>query len=199
MKNINTPIAIVALLALGALFTGCDNSEPTRKVAAAAPAVQYPLEVEWKPPVLDTSSWALDPIYASSEQELIEIMLSAVKKGSEQDLAKLCFQRREYIKYLYPYLPVSMPVRNTPADFVWKQHWLRAFGGLRKSLRRLTGRELTYVRHAFSSPAQRYGPLTLHRDAQVTVRDKGGNEIVIRLFRSLIECKGRFKVFSFPK
>jgi hypothetical protein len=199
MRSINTPVAIVALLALGTLFSGCDNSEPTMQAAAAAPTVQYPLKVEWKPPVWDTSSWALDPIYASSERELIEFTLSAVKKGSEQNLAKLCFQRREYIEYLYPYLKVSMPVRNTPADFVWKQHWLSAFGGLRKLLRRLQGRELTYVRHEFSSPAQHYGPLTLYRDVKVTVRDERGNEIVIRLFRSLIECKGRFKIFSFPK
>jgi hypothetical protein len=92
-----------------------------------------------------------------------------------------------------------MPVRNTPADFVWKQHWLRASAGLRSAIKKWKGRKLTYVSHEFTSSAEIYGPLVLHREASVKVRDESGKCISIRPFRSLIEMKGRFKVFSFPK
>lgn len=190
--------ALAAAL-LAALCAGCGHDASSGRAEARAPSAPYPLEVAWEPPALDTSSWTLDPVSAPSERALIEAVFRALERGSEQDLAALCFSRRSYTAHLYPYLPVSMPVRNTPASFVWKQHWLRVSAGLRDVLRQWKGRKLSYVSHAFEEPDQTYGPFTLRRDVVVEARDPEGRTVTLRPFRSLILLRGRCKVFSFPR
>jgi hypothetical protein len=110
----------------------------------------------------------------------------------------MVFNRREYVTYLYPQTSCADPVRNTPAEFVWKQHWLSVASGMKRCLGAWRGRTLTYVSHRFAKPDQTYGPLTLRRELVVTVTDEKGKRLEMRPFRDLIRLNGTYKVFSFP-
>jgi hypothetical protein len=193
-------ILLIALTACACLsLSACSKGKAETGPAEPVRKVQYPLEVKWTPPELDTSDWALEGTHFGSEKEAIEGLLRILEKRSEKELVAFCFNKREYTNYMYPYDPVSMPVRNASADFVWSMHWLRAGAGLRQSLSTWGGKRLTYIGHRFTKDSKMFGPLTLHRDVEVTVKDESGEEMVIQPFRSLIELGGRFKVFSFVR
>jgi hypothetical protein len=49
----------------------------------------------------------------------------------------------------------------------------------------------------FTENAETYDNCTIHKDARVIVKDSSGTEKELKLFGSVVECSGQFKIMSY--
>jgi hypothetical protein len=112
-------------------------------------------------------------------------------------LARLALTETEFRDHVWPHLPVSRPDRNVPFDYVWGQQRQRSDGFLRETMARHGGRAYTFLGLRFAGEASEYGPVTVRRDSVLHVRTPDGDETDVRLFGSVLEQGGRYKVYSF--
>jgi hypothetical protein len=99
---------------------------------------------------------------------------------------------------VWPKLPAAKPGRNIPWDYVWNDlhgksnmqlqarvnEWQRAGDG-------------AVARVEFTGETTDYETFRVRRKSVVVLRTPDGGEINHRLFGSIIEASGRYKVFSY--
>ena len=98
---------------------------------------------------------------------------------------------------MYPLLPASRPERNTAAAFLWSLSEPRSRNSLAGTLSRHGGTRLELVAVDFLGETTDYGAFRVHRETVLTVRTPEGDQRVMRLFGSMIEQDGRYKIYSF--
>jgi hypothetical protein len=126
-----------------------------------------------------------------------EGVVSALTTGDRERLRALALTEEEFLVHVWPHLPVSRPERNVPFAFVWGMLQQTGEGYLRQALVRFRGEALTVDDVSFSGRASRYGHDTVHRGSTVTLRDRIGTVHHVRLFGSMVEYRGGWKVFSY--
>ncbi len=124
-------------------------------------------------------------------------VLALVQAGDAGALRDLALSEPEFRDVVYPALPASRPGRNTSAEFLWSLMRQRSANSLALTVDRYRGRRLELVEVDFAGETTDYGPFRVHRETVLTVRQEDGSPAVVRLFGSMIEQKGGFKVFSF--
>lgn len=132
-----------------------------------------------------------------SPDAVVQDLVTALEHGDEGRLAALALDDREFREVVWPELPASRPERNLPADFVWNDLAQKSRNSLRQTLARHAGSRLEVVRVEFAGEATPYPSFTVHRRSRVIVRTADGREAPLTLFGSLIEQRGRYKVFSY--
>jgi hypothetical protein len=142
-----------------------------------------------QPPTL-TSTFA-------SPTEVAQAVVAGLTVSDANRLDSIAMTETEFRDVVWPELPASRPERNLPWDYVWQD--LRG-----KSRRQLSGRLRAWdnqgfevVRVDFAGQTTDYRTFRVHRDSVVTLRDKRGRQASRRLFGSMIEQRGRYKVFSY--
>jgi hypothetical protein len=144
----------------------------------------------------DTSSTVpLTPSFDSKEAAA-QAVLDAVWTRDPEQLARLAISETEFLKYIWPTLPASAPDVGMPADRAWADQALKSRGYLAQMLAEHGGRRYELVRVTFAGPPTTYDTLTIHPEATLTVRERGAEESV-RLFGSMIESDGRWKIYSY--
>jgi hypothetical protein len=98
---------------------------------------------------------------------------------------------------VWPRLPASRPERNLPWDYVWNDLRAKSDAHLRELVARWQDRGEDVVAVTFRGETTDYGPFRVHRESVVSLRDRDGDPRTTRLFGSVIEMHGRFKVFSY--
>ena len=73
---------------------------------------------------------------------------------------------------------------------------LRNLAGLQKTMG-YAGRRLQFVSIRLADGLQEYDGFRMHRDVRLTVRDSDGKEFEVKLFGSILEAGGKFKIYSF--
>ncbi len=128
-------------------------------------------------------------------------MARAVVRGfAEKDLEalrELALTEAEFTDLVWPKLPASRPERNLPLDYVWKDLAGKSDANLRARLAGWEDRGFVLVSVTFTGEVTDYGTFKVHRDSQLELRDHNGQEQSGRLFGSMIEHRGRYKVFSY--
>ena len=109
----------------------------------------------------------------------------------------LALTESEFRDIAYPRLPASRPERNTSAEFLWEMLHQRSRRSLASTLDRRGGRRYELVAVDFAGETTDYGPFRVHRKTVLTVRTPAGEEETLRVFGSLLEQDGRYKIFSF--
>jgi len=94
-------------------------------------------------------------------------------------------------------LPAARPERSLTADYVWSDLAAKSGAALRHAVREHAGRRLSLERIRFAGGTTQYRTYLVHRNAVVTIRDGAGAPQDLRLFGSVIERSGRFKIFSY--
>lgn len=112
-------------------------------------------------------------------------------------LRLLAITEAEFRDLVWPKLPASRPERNLPLDYVWKDLAAKSDANLRARLAGWQDRGFVLVSLTFNGGVENYGTFAVHRDTVLLLRDGDGKEQTGRLFGSIIEHKGRFKVFSY--
>jgi hypothetical protein len=130
-----------------------------------------------------------------------EAVARAVVKGlaekNLQALRDLAVTQSEFAELVWPKLPASRPERNLPLDYVWKDLAAKSDANLRARLEGWQDRDFALVSLEFKGGAEDYGTFIVHRETVLLLRDRDAREQTGRLFGSMIEHRGRFKVFSF--
>jgi hypothetical protein len=123
--------------------------------------------------------------------------LDAVAANDIDAARTLAVTREEFDRYIYTELPASDPARNLSAGFLWESTALRSEAGLRSAMSGVGGRSFELEGLRYTSGIDDYPTWRLHRGAQLTLRDAGGARYVVRLFGSVLELDGQFKIYSY--
>jgi hypothetical protein len=141
-------------------------------------------------PALD---WGLE-----SPQAVAQAAVEALSAGDVSALERLALNEREFEKLVWPRQPAARPERNIPREFAWRTLAARSRYELRARLAEWSrGAEQTVVGLAFTGDTTDYGTYRVYRRSNVTLRDAAGRLETIRIFGSVIEQGGRYRVFSY--
>lgn len=137
------------------------------------------------------------PHSAPTPEEAARRALDLIAAGDRAALLDLALGETEFREAVYPELPASRPERNTSADFVWRSLHQKSRNSLAFTLDRYAGQRLELVAVDFLGETTDYGSYRVHRKTALKVRRPDGAETVVRLFGSMIERAGRYRIFSF--
>ena len=142
------------------------------------------------------SSPLLSNTYPSPEA-LATAVLSAVERQDTTALRGLALSEEELREHVWPELPAARPERNLPFSYVWGDLHQKSDESLSRMLARHGGRRyaLRLVRSA--GETTRYPSYTVSRETVLQVRNEMGVETELRLFGSIIQKDGAWKVFSY--
>ena len=131
-----------------------------------------------------------------SALEVGEFVVSHLVRGDDRALWRMAVDSSEFSEVVWPAMPASRPELNFDLEFVWSSHDVRNRRAFEKLVAKYGGRYMELVEVA-PTEVQDYGAFRIHRRPMVTVRDASGDEHRLRLFGSLIEQDGRYKLYSF--
>lgn len=133
----------------------------------------------------------------ASPEALAAAVLDGFVRRDRAALERLAISRREFSDHVWPVLPASRPERNLSAQFVWSDLFGKGRLHLTRNLAMPLPAGARVSRIDFRGETSRYGDLTIRRESVVTVIDRAGRPVDVRLFGSMLEQNGRFKVFSY--
>jgi len=171
---------VVALLLLGAPMVVAELPEP----AAAETVVETPTP--------DLLSHTFDSV-----EEMTRAALEVVASGDIDALRQLAVTRDEFRDFVWSGLDASRPERNLPWEFVWSQHAMRHERGLKRAVALFGEAELEFAAIDFTGGVSEHGHYRIHRQSLVEVHRPDGSTDTVRIFASVLEADGRFKIYSF--
>ena len=133
----------------------------------------------------------------SSPADLAGAVLAAIAAKDRPALEALALSEREFRERVWPELPSSRPERNLPFEYVWGDLHQKSHGHLRQTLGQHGGRRYTLIDIEFLGESTSYTTFDVSRKAQLRVRDERGEELVIRLFGSVLCSGSEYKIFSY--
>jgi len=132
-----------------------------------------------------------------SPEEVARAVVRGFGEGNLAALQDLTLTESEFREIVWPKLPASRPERNLPMDYVWKDLAAKSDHHLRARLAEWKDRGFVFVALTFKGGVTDYGTYKVHRNTELRLRDRDGQESSGSLFGSIIEYKGRYKVFSY--
>lgn len=132
---------------------------------------------------------------AESPEALARDFLSALAVNDIPALKRTRITKDEFTWYVWPELPASR-LPNVTSDFAWSQATLNSLSGLGGLLSQYSQRRFELVGIRFAGGTRDYPSYRVHYDSRVTVRDEAGDSYELKLFGSMLEMEGRFKLFS---
>ena len=132
-----------------------------------------------------------------SAEELARAVLVAIERRDVDALNALALNESEFREHVWPELPAARPERNLPFSYVWGDLHQKSNARLGRTLAEHGGKKYILVSIRFTGETTAYQSYRVHRQSEVAVRDAQGRDQNVRLFGSMIEKGGRFKVFSY--
>ena len=127
---------------------------------------------------------------------MVEAFLRGLAARDATTLSGMAVSESEFLKYIWPALPASRPDVGMPAGRAWADQAQRNAAYLSQTLAGHGGREYRLVAVTFGGETTDYGTYRIHREATLDVRGPNG-PVALRLFGSLVESGGRWKIYSF--
>ena len=104
----------------------------------------------------------------------------------------------EFRLYVWPKLPASRPERGLPLEFIWGELNQKSRNAIASNYARYKGRKLELLSVGFKDGETDYGSFVVHRESHLRVRDsESGEKLGLELFGSVMEWKGKYKLFSY--
>lgn len=132
----------------------------------------------------------------ASIDTLAQSVLDAIERRDVERLQLLALDEAEFRDVVWPELPAARPERNLTADFVWNDLRAKSARSLGATLERYAETPLTLVGVRFRNTTP-YETFLVHRETVLVVQGQDGTEQEVRLFGSVFEQDGRYKVFSY--
>jgi hypothetical protein len=134
---------------------------------------------------------------SGSREALVRRFMKALAADDTVDLRAMALNAREFADLVYPESPYTHPpYRQSPA-LVWNQIQNPSAAGFTRLVRRLANQPLQYVNHKCDARPDRQGHNLIWTNCSVLLRVANGATESHRLFGSIIERDGRFKIVSF--
>jgi hypothetical protein len=132
-----------------------------------------------------------------SAEAMSRAVLEAVEQHDRDALRALALNKEEFTEHVWPQLPAARPERNLSPSFVWMSLNQKSSIMLRHVLAAHGGKKYQLVRVHFLGQTTQFGSFQVHRDGELTVKDAQGREQQVRMFGSVLQKNGRYKVFSY--
>lgn len=130
-----------------------------------------------------------------SADALSRAVLHAYNAGDAATLAAYALTEHELRTTIWPHLPASRPEIGMPWEYFWRDHAQRSVSHMQTLRNAHAGRGYELVAVSFAGRTA-YGPVTIHKETALDVRAPG-RPARLRLFGSMAELDGRWKLYSF--
>jgi len=132
-----------------------------------------------------------------SREALVRRFMNALAAGDSADLRAMAVNAREFADLIYPESPYTRPpYRQSPA-LVWNQIENPSASGFTRLVRRLGKQPLRYVDHNCDAKPDRQGRNLIWTNCFVRLRSPNEPTTSHRLFGSIIQRDGKFKIVSY--
>jgi len=170
----------------------------TRGGRPAIPGVFLALLLACLAPVACGGTPATIPLAPAfdSPEAAVQAVLDAVWTRDVDRLRQLPITETEFRKYIWPALPVARADIGATPDYTWAEMSQKNAGYLGSLLDEYGGRRLLLRHVAFLGTITEYDTFTTHGKTELTVEEEGRQQ-TLRLFGSLIESGGRWKIYSY--
>ena len=121
--------------------------------------------------------------------------LDALSRDDLEAIKAMRLTEQEFCAYVFPELP-SSKLPNVHCDFVWSQATLNSMAGMTRMQKAHKAKRYELVSVRFAA-VETYDSYRVHKEPVVTVRDESGATTEARLFGSMLELDGQYKLFSF--
>jgi hypothetical protein len=132
----------------------------------------------------------------ATKDAAVEAFLAALRARDRDTLAAQVLTETEFLKYVWPQLPASRPDVGMPAERAWADQAQKNDLFLTQTLAEHGGRRCTLLAVSFEGAATAYESFTIHPGTRLDIRE-GSEAREVRLFGSMIESGGRWKIYSF--
>jgi hypothetical protein len=187
----------IALGVMAMLAAGC-RDVPQSAEAAAAPvdSIRPPAEALTRfregLPATDSLSGG-----AASRDELIARFVEAVARQDMAAARAMELSRAEYGWIYFPSLQRMNPGLNMQPEVMWLLHGQESDKGLVRVLRRLGGGQARLGGYSCEEAPQVEGDIRYWHRCTVPVTAPDGESAALKLFGSVMEHGGRFKIVSY--
>ena len=149
--------------------------------------------------IVALASCAPKPLPNSHEspEAMAQAVLAALAAKDTNALHALALNKNEFTEYVWPELPAARPERNLSPAFVWGDLNQKSNIMLRETLAEHGGKNYALVSVKFLGETTEYKSYRVQRESELTVKTPDGAERQVRVFGSVIEKGGRYKVFSY--
>jgi hypothetical protein len=135
----------------------------------------------------------LSPEFTSGEA-VARAFVAAVAAHDAERVAHTLMTRAEFAWLYYPENPISRPPYELPAGLAWFELEGNSLAGLRRALASYGRRALSFGGLQCTAPPVSHGPNRLWNGCIVTLRLETGSETSVRMFGTILERGGRFKI-----
>jgi hypothetical protein len=132
----------------------------------------------------------------TSKGAVARAFVAAVATNDALSAARTLMTRAEFAWLYYPENPISRPPYELPAGVAWFELEGNSLAGLRRALASHAGRALSFGELACATPPVAHGSNRLWNGCAVTLRLEDGRETSVRMFGTILERGGRFKIAS---
>jgi hypothetical protein len=132
-----------------------------------------------------------------SPQKLAAAVVDGFNRKDVGALERLAVSEDEFHYLVWPKQPAARPGRNIPWDYAWKDLASKSRLQLRGRVNEWPDRGFTLAAVSFDGETTDYETYRIRRKSVLTLRDRDGQEARERIFGSMIEQDGRYKVFSY--
>jgi hypothetical protein len=132
-----------------------------------------------------------------SREALVRRFMKALAAGDSSDLRAMALSPREFADLVYPESPYTNPPYRQSVALVWNQIQNPSASGLTRLVRRLGEQPLRYLDHRCDPNPDRQGHNLIWTNCIVRLSSPDGDTTTHRLFGSIIQRGGRFKIVSY--
>lgn len=188
----------IALVALATLSAGCRDAAPDAEAAVPVPVdtIRPPAEALSRfrdgLPIVDSLSGG-----AASRDALVAGFVDAVARQDTAAVRAMVLDRAEYGWIYFPSLQRMNPATNMQPEVMWMLHAQESQKGITRVLRRLGGGQARFGGYACEAAPSVEGPNRYWHACTVETKAADGEKAGLKLFGSLIERGGRWKIVSY--
>ncbi len=134
---------------------------------------------------------------AKSLDGLVQGFVSSLERGDTVALSRMTLSASEFAWLVYPTSPFTKPPYRQAPGLVWMSISTPSNAGRRKLLQRVAGETLGLKGYRCERPVERQGENRLHVGCDLELTKANGAVSRTRLFGTIIERHGVFKIVSF--
>jgi hypothetical protein len=139
---------------------------------------------------------SLDEGGAETIRGLVENVVIALDASDGPALDRNAVTWREFRDILWPEFPQSRPAANVPVSEAWDFLRHRNMAAFNRTAGDMKGRGFRLARLDLAGPTTEFTNFRLHEGVGVTLANESGKTLEFTMIRGILECDGRFKVYS---
>jgi hypothetical protein len=132
---------------------------------------------------------------AASLEDVVNLVVSGIDRADGKQLDQAAVTYGDFRTLLWPEFPQSRPAAHVPVSEAWEFLRNRHMASFNRSAGEFHGKGLK-VTSIKVGKVKEFSNFRLHDDIQVAVEDATGNSMMFPMIRTIVECHGRYKLYS---